>query len=121
MSIRKETPSRYIEKLNKILSNNDVSSITPEMAEKYFDNFRLVFKEFLHAIDTALDRDTQQKLRFGLCKNNALFAIQLKLNYELPPDLYEIAYDFDNPDYPRLDFIVKKIKHREYIIQQQSR
>jgi hypothetical protein len=52
-----------------------------------------------------------------MCELNALYSIQLKLNYELTVDLAEIAYEFDNPDYPGLAHVINKIENKQYLIQ----
>lgn len=110
----------YLIELNKVLLSNDeikVQLVSSESIDQYFENIRLVFKDFLQAISTTQDDDNQQALLVEMCKLNALYSIKLKLNYELTADLAEIAYDFDNPDYPGLVRIINKIKNKQYLIQ----
>lgn len=110
----------YILRLNKkLVSDNKLKLliISKKSIEKYFDSMRIVFQDFLKAMLLARNDDERRALVLEMCDINALYSIRIKLHQKLPDDLAEIAYDFDNPDYPGLANISDKIAQRQYLIQ----
>jgi hypothetical protein len=110
----------YILQLNKkLVSDNKLKLliISKKSTDKYFDSMRIVFQDFLKAMSLARSDDERRVLILEMCDINALYSIKLKLGRKLPADLGEIAYDFDNPDYPGVANISDKIKHKQYLIQ----
>ena len=86
------------------------------MVEAYFMDFRILFKEFAHHFKTASSDEARKALILNLCNLNSLYAIQQKLKYDIPPDLKQLAYDFDSPDYPGLVYITQQILSNNYIL-----
>ena len=110
-------PIDYIKELNSILTNKKTNSLTTEFVRRYFDNIRLVFLELFDEINAGVSEDKYRQEFEEICRANLLQAISLKFGYELPSDLEELAYDFDNSEYPGATYIINKIKAKSYLLQ----
>ena len=120
MPVSNQDAKDYLLQVNKkLVSNNKLKLrlISNKTIDVYFDNVRIVFQDFLKAMMIAHNEDERNVLIQGMCDVNALYSIKQKLGRELPVDIAEIAYDFDNPDYPGVANISHKIEHKQYLIQ----
>jgi hypothetical protein len=106
-----------IRKLNDLLkSDSEASKVGSEQVGQYFDEFRQLFRNFAHIFKTTVTDNERKELFREMCELNYLYAIQLKLGHDLPKDLYEVAYDFDNPDYPGYNQVAQKISNNSYLL-----
>jgi hypothetical protein len=98
--------TKWLENKNKILRSNNLDAFNKQSTQRYLKVFEFVFTQKTKKFD--------QKRFLELCDLNALYALQLKLNVTLSPWFHEVAYDFDNPDYPGYGYISEKIRKNEY-------
>lgn len=120
MSVSSQDAKNYLLQVNKKLASNNklaLRLISKKTIDVYFDNVRIIFKDFLKAMLDARSDHERSDLIQEMCDINTLYSIKLKLGQKLPADIAEIAYDFDNPDYPGLANISDKIEHKRYLIQ----
>lgn len=83
-------------------------------AQEYFSNFRILFAQFEAEFKASSDINARKKMIEELCTINGLYSIKLKAHKEIPADLADIAYDFDNPEYPGYSHIKEKIMSGGY-------
>jgi hypothetical protein len=96
--------------LNKrVIGHASVVELTDAETENYYHYFRVVFCSFLSDFEDTDDDAVRVKLIHEVVDLNGLYAIQIKANKKLPPDLADIAHDFDNPDYPGYRYVEEKV------------
>lgn len=120
MSLNSQDAKNYLLRMNEKLTTNNklkLRLMSKKSIDAYFDNMRIVFHDFLKAMLQTETDDERRVLILEMCDINALYNIKIKLERELPADLAEIAYDFDNPDYPGAANIYDKIKCKRYLLQ----
>jgi hypothetical protein len=105
---------------NVYLRSDDNQLIMDKVnATRYFEDFRVIITAASNTI-TSVDKKEQKKIFQELCDLNGLYAVQLKMKVDLPNEVSEIAYDFDNPDYPGFDYVLNRLLNKGYKILRQK-
>jgi hypothetical protein len=99
---------KWLKKRNGRLKGDRLSSFNEKSIRAYLRKFELVFRDKA----THFNQEEFQEI----CDLNTLFALQLKLNVDLPEKFYQVAYDFDNPEYPGFKYVSKKVKNNGYLL-----
>lgn len=115
MTVDHAQPTEDILSINKLIQSSADSRLSDEQVDVYFRSFRTFFVQAAHDIATEATGQKKQAIFQTICDLNCLFGLSLKNGIELPADLYEVAYDFDNPDYPGFSNLLPKLEGREYL------
>jgi hypothetical protein len=83
---------------------------------RYFSDFRRLFPIIASKIKAAKSEDERKELITEIVELNGLYGVQLLLDVELPPDLEEIAFDYDHDEYPGYDYRLDNIMNDRYLV-----
>ncbi len=105
MSLLPDTkPKETVVQLNKLLASGEDSVFDKAVAERYFEAFKNIFNDFLIIAEQVQSSTLLLPYFEELCELNYLYAFQIKFRHPLPEELEQIAYDFDNPEYPGVKY-----------------
>jgi hypothetical protein len=116
-------PIARILEINRIMATRESGAAHPEIDEKivsdYFEYFQKAFKKFVDNLGNSKNEAEQRKIFQDICDLNELYKLQLQYNATIPDNLAEVAYDFDNPEYPGFKLVIEKVQARGYKILQE--
>lgn len=115
----KRTNTKELDDLNKkINAAKDDPEAMRSYALSYFMALRHYIPEIMHSITIENDRDECiELLQLIFPAQYELMALRTMANVSFEEDLWEIAEEFDNNDPNRYDYIIQRIKNKEYMIQ----
>jgi|GEM_PF-3129186 len=111
--------SKTLNKLHKATGKaNKQVTVMQSYAPTYFAELRHYIPLVMASIVDEDSRDTCIKLMQRILHAQyELMGLKIIANVSIDDDLWEIAEDFDNDDPNRYDYLIKKIKNKEYLIQ----